>query len=117
MNWIKENRFLTGFFAVMLVAVGILGWLMQSAKARYEEATTGYEEKSSELNRLQGLNPYPNEQNLKAIEAQKSEATAAISALQAKLATKTFPMEPMTPEQFQDKLRASVTAVYLRSSI
>jgi hypothetical protein len=100
----------------MLVAVAVLGWLLQSAKARYEEATSGYEEKSGELTRLQGLNPFPNAQNLKSIEAQKAEATTAIAALQAKLATKTFPAEPMTPEQFQDKLRASVTAVVAKAA-
>ena len=116
MNWVKENRFLTGFFAVMLVAVAALGWLLTSAKARYEEANTGYEEKAGELNRLQGLNPFPNAQNLKLIEAQKTEATAAIKALQTKLSAKAFPFEAMTPEQFQDKLRASVTAVVAKAA-
>jgi hypothetical protein len=116
MNWVRENRFLTGFFAVMLVALGVLGWLLTSAKARYEEASTAYDEKAQELNRLQGLNPFPNAQNLKAMEAQKAEASTAIAGLQTKLATKSFPFEPMTPEQFQDKLRASVTAVVAKAA-
>ena len=54
MNWIKQNKFLSGFIAVMVIGVGALGFLLFQAQSRYGEARTEYESKASELNRLEG---------------------------------------------------------------
>ena len=37
MNWIKQNKFLSGFIAVMVIGVGALGYLLFTAKSRYDE--------------------------------------------------------------------------------
>ncbi len=111
MNWIKENKFLAGFFAVMLVGVGVLGYLLFGAMSRADEATTRYTETSGELNRLQNLPVSPNKKNLDALVAQKKDAIDAIAAFQSMLATKTFPRDSMTPEGFQDKLKATKNTV------
>ena len=111
MNWIKENKFLTGFFATMLVGGGVLGYFLYSAMGRCDEATTRYTGLASELSRLQNLPVSPSDKNLKALAAQKKEAVEVIAAFQSSLAAKAFPPEPMTPEQFQDKLKATKNAV------
>lgn len=111
MNWIKENKFLAGFFAVMLVGVGALGYLLLGAMSRAEEAANRYAETSGELNRLQNLPVSPNQKNLESLVAQKRDAIEAIAAFQSMLATKTFPRDSMTPEGFQDKLKATKNAV------
>ena len=42
MNWIKENRFLTGFIVVTLLGAGALAYLVMSAKATLDEADALY---------------------------------------------------------------------------
>ncbi len=111
MNWIKQNQFLAGFFAVMIVGVGALGFLLFSAMGTAEEAASSYAQTSSELARLQNLPLSPNQKNLDALVAQKKDAVEAIEAFQATLTTKSFPLEPMTPEGFQDKLKATKNTV------
>lgn len=111
MNWIKENKFLTGFFAAMLVGLGVLGYFLYSAMGAYDEATARYTGLSSELSRLQNLPVSPSQKNLAALAAQKEEAVKVIAAFQTSLAAKTFPTESMSPEQFQDKLKATKNSV------
>src|SRR5258708_417939 len=111
MNWVKENKFLTGFFLVLLIGVGVLGYEVSSASSDYDGASNNYTSTASEYNRLRHLIPYPNRQNLDAYEQQKKEAAEVINAVEADLAKKEFPFEQMTPSGFQDKLKASVSAV------
>lgn len=115
MSWIKENKFIAGFGGATLVAAGALGFLMIGAKGRYEDAVSNYEQKATELTRLQSLAPYPAPENLKAIEKQKKEHQDAIDALQANLSTKQLPLEPMTDVQFQDTLKQSVQRVIAKA--
>ena len=111
MNWIKENKFLTGFFAAMLFGAGVFGYLLFSAMGSFDEATARYTGLATELSRLQNLPVSPSQKNLAVLTAQKKEAVEVIAAFQNSLAAKSFPTEAMTPEQFQDKLKATKTAV------
>lgn len=111
MNWIKENKFLTGLLAVLIVGIGVLGYLYMGAGGRLAEATEQYESTASERKRLLNLKPYPSPENVKEIMGQKEAATAKITELHTALAKAELPVEPMTSVQFQDKLRAAVTEV------
>jgi hypothetical protein len=111
MNWVKANKFLAGFFAIMVVGIGTLGYLLFSAMGHQDTATEEYSSQAAELNRLQNLPLYPNDKNLKVLIAQKKDAVEAIAAFQSNLAARQFPIEPMTPEGFQDKLKATKSAV------
>ena len=70
MTWIKQNQFLAGFFAVLLVGAGVLGFLLVSAKSKFNDVSAQYEEQSALLNRLQTAKPFPDEENLKKVQAQ-----------------------------------------------
>ena len=111
MNWIKQNKFLSGFIACMIVGVGALGFLLFKAQSRYGEVRADYEAKVGELNRLEGLKPYPEAENLKKIEAQKVEHAAAVDAFHKNVAAAQIAVEPVTREQFQDRLREAVTRI------
>jgi len=109
MNWIQQNKFLAGYFAVIIVAVGVLGYLLFSAKGSYDEAAAAYQTQATELDRLQHLAPFPDEENLKKLQAQKKEHQEKVQELQTTLGKAKFPVEPMTPEQFQDVLHTAVS--------
>src|SRR5215210_7330256 len=110
MDWIRENKFLTGFFAAVAVGAAVLGFLMFSARARHAEVHDQYTQQATELHRLQTLPLYPDEASLKKLRDQHQAVTSATVALQTSLNAMEFPVQPMTPEQFQDRLRASVSA-------
>jgi hypothetical protein len=111
MNWIKANKFLTGFFAVMLVGIGVLGYFLFSASGAFDAASDAYTEKATEFHRLRTLQLYPNTKNLKALEAQKDEAAKLVAVFQAQLATREFASDEITPQQFQDRLKEAVTKI------
>lgn len=111
MSWIQQNKFLSGFIAFMLVGVVLLGYLLIREQARYGEARTEYETKTAELRRLEGLKPYPEDGNLKEIEAQKAQHIAAIDTLRKNIAATQIPVEPLERKAFQDKLREAVTRI------
>ena len=111
MNWIKQNAFLAGFIAAMVIGVGVLGYLLFSASGHYDEVRTDYEAKVKELNRLETLKPYPEEGNLKQFDEQKKVHAAKIQEFIKKVAAEQAPVEPISPVQFQDKLREAVTRV------
>jgi hypothetical protein len=111
MNWFKENKFLSGFLIVMVVGVGLLGFLFLSAKGKYDEAYTAYEEKARELEGLVARPIFPSQKNVEKLGEQKKEVMDKVAELAKSLATQQIPAEEMTPAQFQDKLKATVTAL------
>ena len=76
MSWVSENKFLTGFGAVMLVGVGTLGYLTYAAMDKYDAAVSGYDAAASQLKRLQDAKPGLKDSNLKELLAQKQEMTS-----------------------------------------
>src|SRR4030095_676900 len=116
MTWIKQNQFLAGFFAVMVLGVGGLGFLLVSAKSKFNEVSTQYEEQSALLNRLQTAKPFPDEANLKKVEAQKKERQVVIGNLQKNVSANQIPLEQITEVQFQDRLRESVNRVVAKAN-
>lgn len=112
MNWIKENKFLSGFLAITLVVAGVLGFLMVSAMGRASTVQTNYDTAAAELTRLQNSAPFPDADNLAKMQALKKQHKAAIEELQTKLAATQIALQPgTTPVQFQDKLKEVVTQV------
>jgi hypothetical protein len=111
MNWVKENKFLTGFLIVLLLGVGGLGFEIYSASSASDDATAAYNDKAAEYSRLRHLIPFPNKKNLDTYEDRKKEAAQAIDAFEEDLSKKAFPLTTLTPERFQDKLKAAVTEV------
>ncbi len=109
-NWAKQNPFLTGLIGATAVGAGTLGYLLYSAQAKHDETWSTYEQQSAELNRLEKLQPFPNQQNLTVLEAQRKQHAERIDQLQKNVATLELPLEQITPEKFQDQLRTAVTA-------
>ena len=116
MNWVKANKFLTGFIVVMLIGIGVLGYEVMAASGAYDESLNAYTSKAAEYNRLRHLIPFPNKANLEKYEEQKKSAKEVITAFQVDLAKDEFPLVPMTPEKFQDLLKETVVNVKKRAA-
>src|SRR5438105_1362760 len=110
MDWIRENKFLTGFFAVVLIGVIGLGYLLYSAMGRKSDVDTQYQDKAATLKQLESSAPYPAEENIQKYRDQKKTLDTQIAGLQERLKTMEFPVEPLIATQFQERLRASIAA-------
>ena len=113
MNWVRNNRFLAVFLAIVLVGAGALGYLLYSSLSRYQQVDSDYKTQVDELKRLQALEPYPDAASQTKYDDVRKEYTAAVTGFQADLASHdvapTGP--PPTPIQFQDRLRQVVADV------
>ena len=111
MNWIKENKFLTGFLALLVAGAAALVYFLMAWQGSFTEASDNYYKQAEELKRLQSLVPYPDEGNLKQMREKKDEYVAGIAKLVGELRTYEVPVEQVKPEEFQDILKKTVDAV------
>lgn len=116
MNWFQENKFLAGFLGVVVVGAGVLGFLTLSASGKYSAAKSDFESKATELQRLHGLTPFPDDANLKRIKEQSHELDARNLALQKELDGMELPLEQVTPEAFQDRLKETVASLLKKAA-
>src|SRR5579862_1786670 len=111
MNWISENKFLSGFIGFMIVGMGALGYLLIEAMGNFSAQQAAYNTKMGQLDQLQKRIPYPNDKNYETYKKQGDELKAVIDSLNQDLAKVQFPLDPaVTPQQFQKNLQAAITA-------
>jgi len=110
MNWAK-NKFLAGLAAAMVVGCGALGYLLWSSASQYDEANNSFIKQAARLKQLQTQPLYPEQSNLDKVEQQRLDTVQAGAAFQLQLKPMAIALEPVSPEEFADKLRATVSDV------
>ena len=116
MSWVSENKFLTGFGAVMLAGVGTLGYLAYAAMDKSDTATSGYESAVAQLKDLNESKPGLKQANLDKLIAQKTELADKIAAFQKELKNRVLPTEAISKVAFQDKLKETVAQVFAKAA-
>lgn len=111
MNWFRQNRFL-GFFlgALVLATVLALVFLFHEMGAAGDQQTR-LETTAAEMQRLHAGHPFPTESNLKKMRAEVAAYRDSLGALEKELQTRSFPLAPLQPSEFQAQLRQSVNAL------
>lgn len=109
MNPIRENPFIVIVVLITLVGAGALIYLLMGARTEYAEVSESYQRQEAELQRLERLDPYPNQSNLEAYKEEVARYTQEIQALERLLSGMQDEVEPMRPEAFQDRLRQMVS--------
>ncbi len=109
MNWARQNPFLAGLLGAVVLGVAIFGWLITTAFSRKAEVDEAYRTQASELQRLERLQPYPEESSRELLEEKKKAYAEAVTALQTQLAEATAPpLEAVSPTEFQGRLRDTI---------
>lgn len=109
MNWIGENKFLAGFIGFMVVAVGVLGFLLFKQIGIYTDNQATYNTKYAQLDQLQKRIPYPNEKNLETYNNQHQELKKVIDDLNLNLAKFELPLDAnLGPQTFQKNLQTAI---------
>ena len=108
MNWFKENPILSALLLVCLVITGAIGYFASEASATYDAALESLTSQLNSFASLQKKSPYPTSENLKIITEGQKKYADALAALKATMLKMEPPLEPITPQEFQDKLREGV---------
>ncbi len=113
MDWIRKNKFLSGFLAFVVVGAGVLIYLLVTQMGTYDQVSQDYEAAVKEIQRLDGLEPYPAPAGERDLENLRKKAAASVTDLQTRLAAYEPPPEKadFKPIDFQDKLRRVVDEV------
>jgi hypothetical protein len=111
MNWFRENRWLGTFLIVCAISALLALYLLFKAKGNFEDASAQFNDAATERNRLEHLDPFPNEANYQQLKVHFENYNAALNRLKDELKTQMRPVEPLAPNEFQSRLRQAITAV------
>ena len=110
MNW--RNPFLVTYLSVTVIGIVIFGYLLYAGYSNWAEVDAGYFEAIQKLHTLQNRTPFPNAENNRKYVEYTEQYRAEYDRLLAKVAKMQIPVEEgVTPQEFQDRLRANVSQV------
>ena len=108
-EWFQQNRwlgtFLVAFGASMLIAL-ILLWM---ARSSCEQAMARFKEAVVEQNRLERLDPFPNDDNDKEMQNLIRVYRTTLDAFKKEIKGHVLLEPPLSPNQFQSRLRDAIT--------
>jgi hypothetical protein len=115
MKWFQQNRALGTLLLVsgicILLGATLLYWrwnVWTGAKQTFDQAT-------AERNRLQGLNPFPNEANYRKLQGYLERYSSALDKFKNDLKAEVAPAPPLAPNEFQSRLRQATVAAEERA--
>ena len=115
MKWFQQNRalgtILLGSGICVLLGAALLYWrwsVWSEARQTFDQATT-------ERNRLQGLNPFPNDANYRKLQGYLERYNAALDKFKDDLKAEVAPEPPLAPNEFQSRLRQATLAAQERA--
>jgi hypothetical protein len=110
MNWYRENHWL-GNFLITVAGAGLLAlWFLFHAKSGFAGAFAQYNAAETERNRLEHLNPFPNEENFRKTQAALGNYGATLTRLKEELKAQVLPVAAIAPNEFQSRLRQAIVA-------
>src|SRR5205809_5126069 len=115
MKWFQQNRALgtllviSGFFVLFGAILLYWRWSVWSeAKQTFDQAT-------AERNRLQRLDPFPNDANYRKLQGYLERYNAALDKFKEDLKADVAAQPPRAPNEFQSRLRQATLAVEERA--
>jgi hypothetical protein len=108
MNWYRENRWLGNFLIAFAVTALLALYFLFRARSGFTEASAQFNQAASERNRLEHLNPFPNEGNFRKTRSALDDYSATLTKLKADLRAQVLPVEPIAPNEFQSRLRRAI---------
>ena len=115
MKWFQHNRALGTILLVsgicLLLGAALLYWrwsVWSDAKQTFDQAT-------AERNRLQGLDPFPNDANYKKLQGYLERYKAALDKFKDELKGEMAPEQKLAPNEFQSRLRQAALAAQERA--
>jgi hypothetical protein len=120
MNWFKENPILTAILAILLAGAGAMTYFAIDAWAQYDAAVVNYNtqvknveaiKKKFYLLQIELNDPIKRKDFVNQIEEVTNQYKEALDAFRVSLSKMEVPLEPITPQEFQDNLRNAVNNI------
>ena len=99
-------------FAISALLAGALFYWRWSA---WTDARQAFDQVAAERNRLEGLDPFPSEANLRKLHGYIAGYSTALDKFKEQLKSEVAPAAPLAPNEFQSRLRQAVLAALDRA--
>jgi len=117
MKWFQQNRafgtFLIAFGIGALLAVALLYWRWSA----WNNAKQAFDQVATERNRLEHLDPYPNDANYRKLQDYVEKYGVALDNCKTALKADVVPAPPLAPNEFQSRLRLVTIATLDRARV
>ena len=115
MKWFQQNRALGKLLIVagtcVLLSAGLLFWRWSV----WRDARQTFDRAAAERNRLQRLDPFPNDANYRKLQGYLERYTAALDKFKDELKAEVAPGPPLEPNEFQSRLLQATQAAEERA--
>ena len=115
MKWFQQNRALGTLLIVSGVCILLGAALLYWRWNVWSEAKQTFDQATAERNRLQGLDPFPNDANYRKLQGYLERYNAALDKFKDELKAEVAPAPPLAPNEFQSRLRQATLAVEERA--
>src|SRR5207253_9085970 len=115
MKWFQQNRALGTLLIVSGVCILLGAALLYWRSSVWGEAKQTFDQATTERNRLQGLDPFPNDANYRKLQGYLERYNAALDKFKDELKAEVAPAPPLAPNEFQSRLRPATPAVQERA--
>ena len=107
MNWIKQNTFLSGLIALLVIGIGGLGFFFTKARGEFADAQDRLAAAYKSKRDLQGQKPFPSSENAAVVRDLVSDYRKKAEAVANKMYVGQVPLEGAV-DQLQFQLNATV---------
>jgi hypothetical protein len=115
MKWFQQNRALGTLLLVSGISILLGAALLYWRWSVWSESKQAFDQVTAERNRLQGLNPFPNDSNYRKLQGYLERYNAALDKFKDELKSEVAPAPPLAPNEFQSRLRQTTLAVEERA--
>jgi len=115
MKWFQQNRALGMILIGFAICALLVGALLYWRWSAWTDAKQAFDQVAAERNRLQQLDPFPNDANYRKLQGYLESYTSALDKFKEQLKGEVAPAPPLAPNEFQSRLRMLVIATLDRA--
>jgi hypothetical protein len=115
MNWFRQNRALATLLIVSGGCALFAGILLYWRWATWSDARQTFDQAAAERNRLEHLDPFPNDTNYRKLQGYLDRYNTALDKFKEELQKEVVAAPPLAPNEFQSRLRQAAIATLNRA--
>src|SRR5215467_8032972 len=115
MKWFQQNRALGTLLLVSGICILLGAILLYWRWSVWSDAKQTFDQATAERNRLQRLDPFPNDANYRKLQGYLETYSAALDKFKEELKAEVAPESPLAPNEFQSRLRQATLAAQGRA--
>src|SRR5262245_11752262 len=115
MKWFQHNLALATLLVVSAICILLGAALLYWRWSVWTDAKQAFDQATAERNRLQGLNPFPDDANYRKLQGYLERYNTALDKFKDDLKAAVAPDPPLAPNEFQSGLRQATLAAQDRA--